>query len=644
MTTDQNSDRKTPPIVDLTCAMGDRLRLDDPFMIASSHHTENETAFKSLMWYSPSALTLKTVSNKHGGAGSRESGLRRDRVQLRYPGGSRMGSFTDGPKKLELWDTPTCTQHLQMAKQLLPGAKVGLSVGEGENYTEIAESFDLHQVDFVELNWKYSFRNVDFAKRASEVLSDLAEFMKAFVLLPVFVKIPAELLPFLTREELVPIFTLICENDGAVIVANTKKAVVPPSRQPDKINLRTRGVVCGEQLFLDSFNGVRTLDRLRKEGARIPMIIATGGITDIGAVVDLLAAGAEAVQLCSALDYRKASVIDIFRRQLRHLIAKANASCLDDFKLKVRAETDHHKAWLEISQSARALETYHDRVTVKLASNKKGILQALANTLRKETLSLPDATSDIRLHPIPSPERIQFLINRSNIAAFILSHRIIRECGFTGEVIDDSKTIGDRLKDGTQFDYAVVPKRVANAILESHATSAAKWQTKIVGIVGQSIFEVVGSVQSLKDIQQLFHFTGTGSKEALKQLLPKLNPKPRFRDIEDPREELSPLLTFWEQRDAILARGPLSFLYPMLADSDTLKNWKSLFEIPDDLVLLSTSRPEDGVDENYREALLRRLRGLSYEISTAPERAAREAIDFGYVNHVANLLGANVLA
>ena len=36
----------------------------------------------------------------------------------------------------------------------------------------------------------------------------------------------------------------------------------------------------------------------------IPPLVASGGIIDIGSVIDSIAAGAEAVQLCSALDLR----------------------------------------------------------------------------------------------------------------------------------------------------------------------------------------------------------------------------------------------------------------------------------------------------------------------------------------------------
>ena len=148
------------------------LVLDDPFMIASSHHSDSDKAFLNLVDYAPAAITLKTISNKAGGAGHDEK-LSRSRVRLTYPGGNRLGIFTDGPKRLELWDAPTSLKFMQQVGKVLPSTKVGISVAEGEDYPRIAKSLDLSAVAYVELNWKYTFRGVEFATRAAELRADL---------------------------------------------------------------------------------------------------------------------------------------------------------------------------------------------------------------------------------------------------------------------------------------------------------------------------------------------------------------------------------------------------------------------------------------------------------------------------------------
>ena len=122
--------------------------------------------------------------------------------------------------------------------------------------------------------------------------------------------------------------------------------------------------------------------------------------------MDVIAAGAEAVQLCSVLDYRKILVVDILRRQLRHLVDASGAVDLEDFKGKIRAKSNEQ--WLKTAKKARALETHHDRVTERIASNKKSVLESFAKTIESETLeNRPDMilTQDSTSLPVWSKNR-----------------------------------------------------------------------------------------------------------------------------------------------------------------------------------------------------------------------------------------------
>jgi hypothetical protein len=128
--------------ISLEAILSSKLHLSDPFMVASSHHTDNENSLSELGNFEPSAVTLKTISNRQGGAGAAEP-RKREQVRLDYPGGNRLGRFTDGPKRTELWDAPTAFVYIQKAKHYLPAAALGISVAEGENYATISQSLDL---------------------------------------------------------------------------------------------------------------------------------------------------------------------------------------------------------------------------------------------------------------------------------------------------------------------------------------------------------------------------------------------------------------------------------------------------------------------------------------------------------------------
>jgi dihydroorotate dehydrogenase len=207
----------TPISLETLLAPG--LKLPDPFMIGSSHHTDNENALASLSNYVPAAVTLKTISNRQGGSGVIES-RKRERVQLAYPGGNRLGTFTDGPKKYELWDAPTALGYIQKARHYFPATKLGLSIAEGENYLTIAKSLDLSSISYVELNWKYSFRDRTFSDGAVLMRADLENFIQQFINFPILVKVPSELLPFLAREELYETYAFLAEHNCLLLVSN----------------------------------------------------------------------------------------------------------------------------------------------------------------------------------------------------------------------------------------------------------------------------------------------------------------------------------------------------------------------------------------------------------------------------------------
>jgi len=77
------------------------LEVDDPFMVAASHWTGNDAAFRALAPFSPSAATLKTTSALHGGDGSGVL-TDRDKRSLEDSLGNNFATYTDGPKTQEL--------------------------------------------------------------------------------------------------------------------------------------------------------------------------------------------------------------------------------------------------------------------------------------------------------------------------------------------------------------------------------------------------------------------------------------------------------------------------------------------------------------------------------------------------------------
>jgi dihydroorotate dehydrogenase len=426
--------------ISLEAVLSSRLRLQDPLMVASSHHTDNENSLVELGNLAPSAVTLKTISNRQGGSGAGEP-RKREQMRLDYPGGNRLGRFTDGPKKTELWDAPTALSYIQKAKHCLPTTAIGISIAEGENYVTISQSLDLSDISYVELNWKYTFRDKEYSNATSFIKADLENFYHQFGALPILVKIPNEFLPFLQRDEMCEIYEFLHDNDGILLVANTKRAIMPPSRQPNARKLYDRGVIYGEQLFLDTFNAISTLSALRARGVKVPKLVATGGMTDIGAIIDVIGAGAEAVQICSVLDYRKTSAIDVLRRQMRKLIADSGLESYEKFKADLHSTDDGRKKWLSASQRARQIETSHDEIIKFMRLNKEKALKEVEDTLAAETLSDVAKGERSRSKPL-GRRRATILINRANIAAFLISQRLAGELNLGNYPVDVPNPVG----------------------------------------------------------------------------------------------------------------------------------------------------------------------------------------------------------
>jgi len=304
--------------MELTVRILPELELSDPFMIAASHWTANERCFRALAPYSPSAVTLKTTSTLHGGDGT---GIlhERDRRKLEDSFGHNFALYTNGPKTQELIDLPTTINLIQCARRWLSNTKIGLSVLSGENYVELADALPVDKCNYVELNLKYQFRSLTI-KELNEALNnlnrDIKSFFAAFSGIPTLVKLPREFTAIIPVTDLTRVFYLIAGASAGVIVANSKRVIVPPSRTSgNDIRELSSGVLVGEHLFLDTYNTIRTLKRQCENMGFELAVIASGGIMDIGATIDVMAAGAAAVQLCTVLDVRKPPYLSVLRAE-----------------------------------------------------------------------------------------------------------------------------------------------------------------------------------------------------------------------------------------------------------------------------------------------------------------------------------------
>jgi hypothetical protein len=136
-----------------------------------------------------------------------------------------------------------------------------------------------------------------------------------------------------------PVIDVIHNHEAGIIVANSLRSRVPPSRT-DGQNELSGGVIVGEHLFLETYDTIR---RFRETFTSLPPTIASGGLVDIGGVVDCLTAGADAVQICSILDvHRGVHALTMIRRQLEEIAGPLQS--LVDLKGSLRGSAVEWKA------------------------------------------------------------------------------------------------------------------------------------------------------------------------------------------------------------------------------------------------------------------------------------------------------------
>ena len=339
------------------------LTLEDPFMIASSHWTANEAAFRHIAKVAPSAITLKTTSETHGGEGIEKSGLKRNKQRLYDSFNNNLATFTDGPKTLELWDIVTTYKMTKIAKSTLPGnCKIGLSILQGEDYLRISKSLDLTLYDYIELNFKFSFRPIEKFLEGSltEIKTDLETFLSTFSPKPLLIKLSRETSLLIGTKKLKELINIINAHGAGLIVANSKKCLVPPSltrgQEPNELD----GVVVGEHLFLDTYNMIGSLKRNYNFDGTFPAVAASGGISNIGQIIDIMAVGADAIQLCTIFDLMGPQVLLWFREQFKMLCNQ-----FGNYKNFIDCIRSNNKNWTKAANFAKEFEFSQKRVVHK---------------------------------------------------------------------------------------------------------------------------------------------------------------------------------------------------------------------------------------------------------------------------------------
>jgi len=619
--------------MDLSVELFPSFKLKDPFIVAASHWTADLQAIRNFADLSPSALTLKTTSARYGGSLDKIITLRRNQRRLIDWTKRVFANYTDGPKELELWDVVATYEMLEKVEKILPDTMLGVSILQGENYREIHGQLDESKYDYTELNLKYSLRGIqidDILRYLDEIETDIEGYCDIFSSKPRFIKISREISPIIKTNRFFELLKKLAKNKTGIIVANSRKMLVPPSRnsaqEPEELS---EGVVVGEYLFMETYNLIKSIYSSGLEPSDIPVIIASGGIVDIGSMLDSLGGGASAVQLCTIYDTRGIYAHAWLRDQLSEICKKYGSF----FGLLVAIK--EVQKWKDIIKETRSFPINEIALITAAFNREEEISHILRESIKAECENpRPDIPAEFEIQDFPLP--IRFVATKGNISSFLYSYQIIDDYNLEPVSYDSANYFcKDVIEKGQEYDLAILPIS-AITYLQRHLDEKNILYPTIIDSVANSFIELVGPQDDISRVDVVFHFGGNSSHFARNELIKIRHPE--FRSIS--WEKLVPVLKTWPINTAILAKPPLTRFYGLLGYRDEEASWKRIWHTSEKIYLAASNRfMKEPKGKIFADEIYRKINKVRIEYLANPDKAIRRAKWFGFVDYCSKLMG-----
>jgi len=362
----------------------------------------------------------------------------------------------------------------------------------------------------------------------------------------------------------------------------------------------------------------------------IPPIIASGGIVDIGAVVDLLAGGASAIQLCSALEARGVSVLALLRQQLTAI--GGGHDSLSGFLGSLRQGP---ATWQGAAATARDLRMDEEKAVAGIFREESKILAYVADTLVDECnreLSGGDLT---RTQAIP--QDLSFVTNQGNVSTFLLGHLIAEKADLKPILAESAADFLLQVRThGLQWDFGILPKSSLEVFSRNEKYAPVECLPVPIQPVATSTIHLMGVKDlDLSRVRAVYHFSGNSARFALNSLLREC--RPSADRIIGP--QLLPLLRCWDERTGILAKAPLAYFYGMLCTDPIKDKWGSIWSVSEPLILCASrgflQKPSG---HRVADALVEEVNAQRRWIVEHREKAARRVRSEGFFDYCAHML------
>ena len=296
------------------------IELKNPIIIGSSGLTNSVSSIKKLENYGAGAVVIKSIFE--------EEILLEFEEEL-----NKVGKFEEALEFLDYFDYEIKRQRFEKYTDLIKGAKAEVSIPviasinchSADDWIEYAKELEAAGADGLELNLFLLPTDTDqSAAYYQKIYNSILEKVKLSLKIPVGVKIS-------------PLFT----NLGASIMQFSKSAdgVILFNRfyNPD-IDINQEKVSTGA-IYSDTsayYNTLRWISIMHGKG--VNNLVATGGIADGETLIKMLLAGAQSIEVVSAIYQKGATVIQDMLRILKEWMKEKGYKSIEEFRGKVAKE------------------------------------------------------------------------------------------------------------------------------------------------------------------------------------------------------------------------------------------------------------------------------------------------------------------
>src|ERR1035437_3177197 len=129
-----------------------------------------------------------------------------------------------------------------------------------------------------------------------------------------------------------------------ILAANTLRCRIAPMFHDANVKGKffselSQGALCGPALFLNTYDLIRRICPPGTAWRQVP-VVATGGITTVQTILDVMSAGASAVQLCAALDIHSYEYYTWLVNQLSELMKRCRMATMAKLQDTLHNERD----------------------------------------------------------------------------------------------------------------------------------------------------------------------------------------------------------------------------------------------------------------------------------------------------------------